>query len=73
MSKWREETTTVAHVAELKLKLWPTAGSLWEGMAITLMGGLVLGTLVTLGLIPVLLCFVIQGNGPAWLTRCLSG
>lgn len=30
------------------------AGPLWEGMAITLMGGLALGTLVTLGLIPVL-------------------
>jgi len=30
------------------------AGPLWEGMAITIMGGLALGTLVTLGLIPVL-------------------
>ncbi|MBA1228650.1 efflux RND transporter permease subunit [Pseudomonas viridiflava] len=30
------------------------AGPLWEGMAITIMGGLALGTLVTLGLIPTL-------------------
>ncbi len=30
------------------------AGPLWKGMAITIMGGLGLGTLVTLGLIPVL-------------------
>ncbi|GFZ59612.1 Acriflavin resistance protein [Pseudomonas amygdali pv. eriobotryae] len=30
------------------------AGPLWEGMAITIMGGLALGTLVTLGLIPIL-------------------
>ncbi|PHN61827.1 efflux RND transporter permease subunit [Pseudomonas viridiflava] len=30
------------------------AGPLWKGMAITIMGGLALGTLVTLGLIPVL-------------------
>ncbi|SHM67963.1 hypothetical protein SAMN05216593_102330 [Pseudomonas asturiensis] len=28
--------------------------TLWEGMAITIMGGLALGTLVTLGLIPTL-------------------
>ncbi|SDT28906.1 Multidrug efflux pump subunit AcrB [Pseudomonas asplenii] len=30
------------------------AGPLWKGMAITIMGGLALGTLVTLGLVPVL-------------------
>ncbi|WLI08860.1 efflux RND transporter permease subunit [Pseudomonas sp. FP597] len=30
------------------------AGPLWKGMAITMVGGLALGTLVTLGLIPVL-------------------
>ncbi|MEE4088337.1 efflux RND transporter permease subunit [Pseudomonas viridiflava] len=30
------------------------AGPLWEGMAITIIGGLALGTLVTLGLIPTL-------------------
>ena len=30
------------------------AGPLWTGLAITIMGGLALGTLVTLGLIPVL-------------------
>jgi multidrug efflux pump subunit AcrB len=30
------------------------AGPLWTGMAITMIGGLALGTLVTLGLIPAL-------------------
>ncbi|MEN1832749.1 hypothetical protein AAIM60_07680 [Pseudomonas lijiangensis] len=30
------------------------AGPLWKGMSITIMGGLALGTLITLGLIPVL-------------------
>jgi len=29
-------------------------GALWTGMAITLIGGLLLGTLITLGLIPLL-------------------
>ncbi|HLO94665.1 MAG TPA: efflux RND transporter permease subunit, partial [Burkholderiaceae bacterium] len=29
-------------------------GALWSGMAVTIMGGLLLGTLVTLGLVPVL-------------------
>lgn len=30
------------------------AGPLWTGMAIAMIGGLALGTLVTLGLIPIL-------------------
>ena len=30
------------------------AGPLWTGMAITMIGGLAVGTLVTLGLIPAL-------------------
>lgn len=38
------------------------AGPLWEGMAITLMGGLALGTLVTLGLIPVLYVVLFNKN-----------
>ncbi|MEX5571662.1 efflux RND transporter permease subunit [Pseudomonas lijiangensis] len=47
------------------------AGPLWKGMAITIMGGLALGTLITLGLIPVLYwllfgrlpgCFVERAN-----------
>lgn len=44
------------------------AGPLWTGMAITMIGGLALGTLVTLGVIPVLydLLFSLRrGNGAA--------
>ena len=37
------------------------AGPLWTGMAITLIGGLALGTLVTLGLIPVLYDLLFAG------------
>lgn len=40
------------------------AGPLWKGMAITIMGGLALGTLVTLGLIPVLY-WLLFGKAPA--------
>ncbi|MFP3187272.1 MAG: efflux RND transporter permease subunit, partial [Paraburkholderia sp.] len=38
------------------------AGPLWTGMAITLIGGLALGTLVTLGLIPVLYDLLFAGT-----------
>ncbi|SDI50046.1 Multidrug efflux pump subunit AcrB [Paraburkholderia steynii] len=42
------------------------AGPLWTGMAITMIGGLALGTLVTLGLIPVLYhSFFSSENRPA--------
>ncbi|MBV6659746.1 efflux RND transporter permease subunit [Pseudomonas yamanorum] len=44
------------------------AGPLWEGMAITIMGGLALGTLVTLGLIPVLY-EVLFARVPAYFKR----
>lgn len=40
-------------------------GSLWEGMAITMIGGLALGTLITLGLIPVLYDLLFS-TVPAW-------
>ena len=39
------------------------AGPLWTGMSITIMGGLALGTLVTLGLIPVLYELLFAKNG----------
>ncbi|MFS2156115.1 efflux RND transporter permease subunit [Pseudomonas sp. Pseusp122] len=41
------------------------AGPLWKGMAITIMGGLALGTLVTLGLIPVLYWVLFKDRPPA--------
>lgn len=36
-------------------------GALWSGMAVTIMGGLMLGTLVTLGLVPVLYEVLFRG------------
>jgi multidrug efflux pump subunit AcrB len=49
------------------------AGPLWTGLAITIMGGLALGTLVTLGLIPVLYELLfgcgLQWSRSATLTR----
>lgn len=44
-------------------------GSLWAGMAITIMGGLLLGTLITLGLVPVLYEILFGGRLAAWLAR----
>lgn len=46
------------------------AGPLWTGMAITMIGGLALGTLVTLGLIPVLYDLLFSGRSRE--TRLLS-
>ncbi|HHH9110651.1 TPA: efflux RND transporter permease subunit [Pseudomonas aeruginosa] len=43
-------------------------GSLWEGMAITMIGGLALGTLITLGLIPVLYDLLFS-TLPAWIGK----
>lgn len=43
-------------------------GSLWEGMAITMIGGLALGTLITLGLIPVLYDLLFS-TLPRWLSE----
>lgn len=43
-------------------------GSLWEGMAITMIGGLALGTLITLGLIPVLYDLLFS-TLPEWIAK----
>ena len=48
------------------------AGPLWTGLAITLMGGLALGTLVTLGLIPVLYELLFGGRVAHWLNALLA-
>ena len=45
------------------------AGSLWTGMAVTIMGGLLLGTLITLGLVPVLYELLFSGKIAAWAER----
>jgi multidrug efflux pump subunit AcrB len=42
-------------------------GSLWEGMAITMIGGLALGTLITLGLIPILYDLLFS-TVPEWIS-----
>lgn len=46
-------------------------GTLWAGMAITIMGGLLLGTLITLGLVPVLYEVLFGAAIKARLTRLL--
>jgi multidrug efflux pump subunit AcrB len=48
------------------------AGPLWAGMAITIIGGLALGTLVTLGLVPVLYELLFDGALARWLGRSPS-
>jgi len=45
------------------------AGTLWTGMAVTIMGGLLLGTLITLGLVPVLYELLFSGRVAAWAAR----
>lgn len=42
-------------------------GPLWSGMAVTIIGGLLLGTLVTLGLVPVLYELLFSGALARWL------
>ncbi|WP_066261315.1 efflux RND transporter permease subunit [Hydrogenophaga flava] len=42
-------------------------GPLWSGMAVTIMGGLLLGTLVTLGLVPVMYELLFGLRKPGWL------
>lgn len=42
-------------------------GPLWSGMAVTIMGGLLLGTLVTLGLVPVMYELLFGLRKPRWL------
>lgn len=44
-------------------------GSLWAGMALTIMGGLLLGTLITLGVVPVLYELLFGGRLASWLQR----
>ena len=44
-------------------------GPLWSGMAVTIIGGLLLGTLVTLGLVPVLFELLFGGALARWLGR----
>jgi multidrug efflux pump subunit AcrB len=44
-------------------------GPLWSGMAVTIIGGLLLGTLVTLGLVPVLYELLFGGALARWLKR----
>lgn len=45
------------------------AGTLWTGMAVTIMGGLLLGTLITLGLVPVLYELLFSGRVAAFAAR----
>lgn len=65
--KNRREAVVAAAVARLRpivmtkltcvvglIPLLLFAGTLWSGMAVTIMGGLLVGTLITLGLVPVL-------------------
>ncbi len=48
------------------------AGPLWEGMAITIIGGLALGTLVTLGLIPILYLLLFDRFDRSSLRKAVS-
>ena len=48
-------------------------GSLWAGMALTIIGGLLLGTLITLGLVPVLYELLFGGRLARWLEQRRSG
>ncbi|WCM23651.1 efflux RND transporter permease subunit [Paraburkholderia bryophila] len=48
-------------------------GSLWAGMALTIIGGLLLGTLITLGLVPVLYELLFGGRLARWLEKRRSG
>jgi multidrug efflux pump subunit AcrB len=45
------------------------AGTLWTGMAVTIIGGLMLGTLITLGLVPVLYELLFSERLAQWLAR----
>ncbi|MFZ4529654.1 MAG: efflux RND transporter permease subunit [Undibacterium curvum] len=45
------------------------AGTLWTGMAVTIMGGLLVGTLITLGLVPVLYELLFSGRVARWASR----
>lgn len=71
LGKSRREAVVAAAVARLRpivmtkltcvvglIPLLLFAGTLWSGMAVTIMGGLLVGTLITLGLVPVLYDFM---------------
>jgi multidrug efflux pump subunit AcrB len=45
------------------------AGTLWTGMAVAIMGGLLLGTLITLGLVPVLYELLFSGRVAGWAAK----
>ena len=44
-------------------------GPLWSGMAITIIGGLALGTLVTLGMVPALYELLFDSSLSRWLEK----
>ena len=45
--------------------LWLFGGAVWESLAVVMMGGLALGTLITLGLIPALYALLFRVSQPA--------
>lgn len=82
LGKPRREAVVAAAVARLRpivmtkltciaglIPLLLFGGSLWAGMAITIMGGLLLGTLITLGLVPVLYEVLFGGRLAGWLAQ----
>jgi len=48
-------------------------GPLWSGMAVTIIGGLALGTLVTLGMVPALYELLFDSRLSRWLARTATG
>ncbi|OEZ27412.1 efflux RND transporter permease subunit [Variovorax boronicumulans] len=80
--KPRREAVVAAAVARLRpivmtkltciaglIPLLLFGGSLWAGMAVTIIGGLLLGTLITLGLVPVLYDLLFGGRLGDWANR----
>ena len=80
--KPRREAVVAAAVARLRpiimtkltciaglIPLLLFAGNLWTGMAVSIIGGLLLGTLITLGLIPVLYELLFGGQIGRWAQR----
>ncbi|OXJ25478.1 acriflavin resistance protein [Burkholderia sp. HI2714] len=83
--KSRREAVVAAAVARLRpivmtkltciaglIPLLLFAGTLWTGMAVTIMGGLLLGTLITLGMVPVLYELLFSDRLSGW-SRKLFG
>ncbi len=86
LGKPRREAVIAAAVARLRpivmtkltcvaglIPLLLFGGTLWAGMAITIIGGLLLGTLITLGLVPVLYELLFGGRLATWLQRFNTG